>query len=242
MKFSLAILLSVLAHALLALALGFGAWGLFESDALTLAQLDLSSVELSFAEKEDDAAPVAPSLASAASDPVPETKPEKTPPPPELEPVRELPPEPDAVELPVPDEARVTMETPEAQETPEPQKPEEPPKEEPKEPPRPASVATAAVAPRQARVDAPVRPKKAIKPDYPKGARQRGEQGDVVLELEVNAAGRVEGVRVVRSSGFSELDDAAVRAARAARFTPAKRGRVAVASTARLTLEFRLKP
>ena len=232
MKFSFAILLSVLAHALLALGIGCGAWGLFENDALTLAQLDLSSVELSFAEKEDDSAAAASSLASAASDPVPETKPVEETPPPELEAPKDLPPDPDAPTLPEPEEERKPLETPE------PKKAEQPKTEEP---PRPASVATAAAAPRQARVDAPVRPKKAIKPDYPKGARQRGEQGNVVLEILVNEAGRVEGVKVVTSSGFSELDEAAIRAARAARFTPAKRGRAAVASTARLTLEFRLK-
>ena len=227
MKFSFAILLSVLAHALLALGIGCGAWGLFENDALTLAQLDLSSVELSFAEKEDDSAAAAPSLASAASDPVPETKPVEETLPPELEAPKDLPPDPDAPTLPEPEEERKPLETPESKKA--------------EEPPRPASVATAAAAPRQARVDAPVRPKKAIKPDYPKGARQRGEQGNVVLEILVNEAGRVEGVKVVTSSGFSELDEAAIRAARAARFTPAKRGRTPVASSARLTLEFRLK-
>ena len=233
MKFSFAILLSVLAHALLALGIGCGAWGLFENDALTLAQLDLSSVELSFAEKEDDSAAAAPSLASAASDPVPETKPVEETLPPELEAPKDLPPDPDAPTLPEPEEERKPLETPESK------KIEEPKAEEP---PRPASVATAAAAPRQARVDAPVRPKKAIRPDYPKGARQRGEQGNVVLEILVNEAGRVEGVKVVTSSGFSELDEAAIRAARAARFTPAKRGRTPISSTARLTLEFRLKP
>jgi protein TonB len=97
------------------------------------------------------------------------------------------------------------------------------------------------VAPKQARIDAPPKPLRTIKPDYPKGARQRGEEGDVVLELHVTAQGTVDEVKIVRSSGFGELDSAALRAARTARFTPAKRGRDAVASTARLTLTFTLK-
>ena len=75
----------------------------------------------------------------------------------------------------------------------------------------------------------------------PKGARQRGEQGDVVLEIRVNAAGIVDRVDVVSPSSFPELDEAAVRAARAARFTPAKSGGAPVASTARLMLTFKLK-
>ena len=96
-------------------------------------------------------------------------------------------------------------------------------------------------APRQARIDAPPRPKKTIRPHYPDGARRRGEQGDVVLEIRVEEDGSVGDVKVVTPSGFGELDDAAVRAVRAARFTPARSGDAAVASTARLTLTFRLK-
>ena len=69
----------------------------------------------------------------------------------------------------------------------------------------------------------------------------RGEQGDVVLEIEVSASGSVERVAVVASSGYPELDEAASRAAKAARFEPAKSGGRAVASTARLTLTFRLR-
>ena len=41
--------------------------------------------------------------------------------------------------------------------------------------------------------------------------------------------------------GFPELDEAAVRAARAAKFSPARSGRDPVASTARLKLQFKLK-
>ncbi len=105
----------------------------------------------------------------------------------------------------------------------------------------PPSPPAPAVAPKQAKIDAPPKPHKTIKPDYPKGARQRGEQGDVVLEIRVNAAGIVDRVDIVSPSGFSELDEAAVRAARTARFTPAKSGGSPVASTARLTLNFKLK-
>ena len=96
-------------------------------------------------------------------------------------------------------------------------------------------------APRQARLDAPPKPKRNIKPDYPKEARQRGEQGDVVVEIRVNAEGTVDAVTVAASSGFPELDEAAVRAARAAKFSPARSGRDPVASTARLKLQFKLK-
>ena len=95
-------------------------------------------------------------------------------------------------------------------------------------------------APKQARVDAPPEPLKSIKPDYPKGARQRGEEGDGALELAINARGGVDSVTVVVSCGYPELDAAAVRAAERARFMPAKSGRVPVPSTARLTITFKL--
>lgn len=234
MRFGVAILLSVLFHATLAAALALYVEYAPAPDAL--AQLDLTSVELSFAETEDETAAVQPARASAPEEPVPEEPPPPEPErPPESEPPKELPPELDALKLPEPAPERPPVETPVV----------EPPKEESrKEPPRPPVAASApapAVAPRQARVDAPPRPRKSIKPDYPKGARLRGEQGDVQLEIEVTASGAVGEVKVVSSSGYQELDEAAVKAVKAAHFTPAKRGRQSVSSTAKITLTFKLK-
>lgn len=91
-----------------------------------------------------------------------------------------------------------------------------------------------------ARIDAPPAPYKAIRPDYPRGARRRGESGDVTLELNVNEKGVVVEVSVSVSTGFRELDAAAIRAVRAARFRPATSDGRPVPSTARLTLSFRL--
>lgn len=98
-----------------------------------------------------------------------------------------------------------------------------------------------APAPRQARVDAPPAPRKKIRPQYPKGARERKEQGDVTLELSVDAHGVVIGVKVVASCGFAELEQAALAAARRALFRPARRGSESVPSIARLTLTFKLR-
>lgn len=98
-----------------------------------------------------------------------------------------------------------------------------------------------APAPRQARVDAPPSPRKKIRPQYPKGARERKEQGDVTLELSVDAHGVVMDVKVVASCGFAELEQAALAAARRALFRPAKRGSESVPSVARLTLSFKLR-
>ena len=103
-------------------------------------------------------------------------------------------------------------------------------------------MGTVPVAPRQAKIDAPARLVKAIRPDYPKGARQRGEEGDVVLEMAISSRGAVESVRTVRSSGYPELDAAAGKAVLRASFVPAKCNGGTVPSTARLTVNFKLKP
>ena len=226
MKFSTAIIASIAAHGLV--AVGIVAYMKYASGPTAVATLDLSSVDLSFAEDEDETAAVSPTMPAMPEVEPPKPREEK---PPEAERAEDpLPPDPEAPKLAEPEPEHEKMETPELKPEPEKPKVEHPPAE-----PVPA------VAPKQAKIDAPPKPHKAIKPDYPKGARQRGEQGDVVLEIRVNAAGIVDRVDIVSPSGFPELDEAAVRAARAARFTPAKSGGSAVASTARLTLTFKLK-
>ena len=226
-----------------------------------LPRLDLSAVELSLSEEEEETAPPAPAAEPApppseAEPPpdsrppsrVPEPKPE--PPPPEPDPP---PPEPE----PYPD-SRPPGRVPEPKLEPPPPEPAPPPSEakpppdsrppsrvpEPEpEPqnPAPPSPPAPAVAPKQARVEAPPRLLKTIRPDYPKGPRQRGEEGDVGLEFSITPRGTVDSVTVYSSSGYAELDAAAVRAAKKARFSPAMEGRRAVSATARLVVSFRLK-
>jgi len=57
--------------------------------------------------------------------------------------------------------------------------------------------------------------------DYPKGSLQRAEHGDVFLHVRVTDSGQVLDVTITQSSGSSELDQAALEAIRAARFSPA---------------------
>ena len=199
-------------------AVGIVAYMKYAPGPTAIATLDLSSVDLSFAEDEDETAAVSPTMPAMPEVEPPKPREEK---PPEAERAEDpLPPDPTAPKLAEPEPEREQMETPNIP---------------PPAPPAPA------VAPKQAKIDAPPKPHKTIKPDYPKGARQRGEQGEVILEIRVNAAGNVDRVDIVSSCGFPELDEAAVRAARTARFTPAKSGGSPVASTARLKLDFKLK-
>ena len=229
MRFSTAIIASVAVHGLV--AVGIVAYMKYAPGPTTIATLDLSSVDLSFAEDEDETAAVSPTMPAMPEVEPPKPREEK---PPEAERAEDpLPPDPVAPKLAEPDPTELIPE----------QAPARPARESTSDEvaQAPSTAGSAAQAPKQAKIDAPPKPHKTIKPDYPKGARQRGEQGDVVLEIRVNAAGIVDRVDIVSPSGFSELDEAAVRAARAARFTPAKSGGSSVASTARLTLTFKLK-
>ena len=234
---------SVAFHA--ALAAGLCAYLAHAPSGVVQAELDLSSVELSFAEQEDAAAPEVPTPPPASEAPPPDV-PVLPPEPVAPEDPIPTPPDPEAMRIPEPD-----PEPPPPMDLPEPP-PEEtraealaeetPPKEvAPREPePQPAPSAPQA-APRQARVDAPPALKKTIRPDYPRGARTRGEEGDVQLEIAVDAHGAVTSVTVISACPFAELNDAAVKAARKARFTPARQGRRPVPCTARITLTFRLR-
>ena len=231
----LAISVSLLIHGLVAAALI--AYFEYAPRPDVLATLDLSSVELSFAETVEETAAVAPMPAVAAESRPP--KPKVDEPPPEAKLEKPLPPDAGEIKFPEPKED-MRLKTDGAKDVRR-EAEDAKAKDKRRETKDAKPVSAPTVAPRQARLDAPPKPKRNIRPDYPKGARQRGEQGDVVVEIRVNAEGTVDEVKVATSSGFPELDEAAVRAARAAKFSPARSGRDAVASTARLKLQFKLK-
>jgi protein TonB len=79
-----------------------------------------------------------------------------------------------------------------------------------------------------------------VEPEMPRIARRRGYQGTVYLEVLVSIEGRVEGVRVVKSSGHKVLDKAALKAVRKWRFEPARRGSEAIEARATLPVTFKL--
>jgi len=77
-------------------------------------------------------------------------------------------------------------------------------------------------------------------PVYPHLARERGEEGTVVLDVEVLPSGRCGALRVLQSSGHPLLDEAALRAVRRWRFKPATRWGQAVAVWVEIPITFRL--
>ena len=236
-RWALAVAIALALHGLLAVALAF--YFAHAPEPEVLAELDLSSVELSLAEKEDASAPVVPVDSSPS---VRQPRPKEIPLPekPRVEKAETaLPPDPSAPRFPEPGED-VRLETRDVTREDARRETKDVTREDERRETRDLK-GEAAPAPSQARVDAPPRPRRTIRPQYPKGARLRGEQGNVGLEILVNAEGTVDEVKVVTSSGFAELDEAAVKAAKAAKFRPAESGGRMVASTARLTLTFRLK-
>ena len=88
-----------------------------------------------------------------------------------------------------------------------------------------------------ARLDAKVRNREPI---YPDEAVRHGEQGAVILLVQVSPEGLASGVDIARSSGFNSLDRAARDAVTTWRFVPAVRDGQPVASTMSMRVVFQL--
>ena len=80
-----------------------------------------------------------------------------------------------------------------------------------------------------------------IVPVYPRTARRKGHEGVVTVAISVAENGIVAHAEVVSSSGYEELDAAALSAVRSARFAPATSDGVRVRGELRLTFDFRLR-
>lgn len=79
-------------------------------------------------------------------------------------------------------------------------------------------------------------------PAYPPAARKSGQEGTVVLRIEILATGRPGEISIATSSGYPALDEAAVASIRKWQFIPAKdlnNGKT-VACTTTLPISFRL--
>lgn len=102
-----------------------------------------------------------------------------------------------------------------------------------------AELSTAAPAPRGE--DRPLRLVEGPAPAYPRVALRLQQQGNVLLELEVDVAGHVAAVRVLESSGFERLDEAAREGVLAWRFEPALRDGTPVPERFRHRIQFVLE-
>jgi len=79
------------------------------------------------------------------------------------------------------------------------------------------------------------------KPLYPREARNKGFQGEVVLKVEVLSNGLVGEVEVKQSSGHEILDRSALSAVKHWKFFPAKRGESTISFWVNIPIKFQLQ-
>ena len=73
-------------------------------------------------------------------------------------------------------------------------------------------------------------------PAYPDAAQVNGEQGNVVLKVEITSSGKVRNIKIAQSSGFDDLDGAAIAGVLRWRFIPSPNG----SEWTRVTILYRL--
>jgi protein TonB len=78
-------------------------------------------------------------------------------------------------------------------------------------------------------------------PPYPDAAQRLGQEGLVLLKVGLSDVGRVQGVDLLRSSGYPILDEAALKAVRKWKFRPAKLGSVPVEAQVEVPIRFRIQ-
>jgi len=88
---------------------------------------------------------------------------------------------------------------------------------------------------------APPRLERRSPPTYPEQAQRDRIEGVVVVEVSIDATGRVTGARVTKPLGHG-LDEAALAAARTSVFSPATRNGAPISATIELTIPFQLPP
>ena len=78
-------------------------------------------------------------------------------------------------------------------------------------------------------------------PKYPYLAKQKGWEGTVLLNVDVDKAGKPLRITLEQSSGHQVLDDAAFKALKKWQFRPALLGDIPVDSTVRVPVRFVLQ-
>jgi len=77
-------------------------------------------------------------------------------------------------------------------------------------------------------------------PPYPRLARQLGQEGLVILSVEIDEKGLARDVKIAKSSGYKLLDDAAVKTVKGWIFIPAIKKGQPVSSKVEIPIRFRL--
>jgi protein TonB len=104
-------------------------------------------------------------------------------------------------------------------------------------------VEAAPPAPRAIVPGTPLRPTyaPAVSDYYPDSSRRAGEQGRALVKVCVTAAGKLDNAEVTTTSGFPDLDGAAIKYAKAMKFKAATSEGKPVESCSNLPVKFELK-
>ena len=232
---------------------------LLEQEAIMVSVIEAPVAEQARAEPTPEVTPPDPTPPQPETPPEPEVTPAPEPEPPPPEPVVEPEPEP---------EPPPVVEPPPAPKPPPPPpkpKPEPKPKPAPKPTPQPVAkpVETPALPPKptgapegatrnQAPQVAP-NPNEPVMlssveyrgarpmPVYPRMSQRLREEGVAIVLVDIDTSGQVSRAVIDKSSGFERLDEAALEAARKARFTPASIGGVPRNARAKLPFNFVLR-
>lgn len=178
------------------------------------------------------------------SPPKPEVKLEPPKPPPPREVKLEKKPRP--IERPKPEPQQLVVEAPVSAPS-EPVAPPPPPKLEPlppieaPPPPAPPPAQPKPAGPVALGNELSVSCPERSPPPYPAAAKRMGEQGRVVLRVELDETGRVVAARVATSSGSARLDEASLAAVRQWQCNPARRDGEPVRAVALQPFDFILE-
>jgi TonB family protein len=78
-------------------------------------------------------------------------------------------------------------------------------------------------------------------PPYPSMSRSLQEEGEILLEVEIDALGKVSNIKIEKSSGFKRLDSAALKAVKNWQFVAAKKNNQSIASKVQIPINFILE-
>jgi protein TonB len=90
------------------------------------------------------------------------------------------------------------------------------------------------------KVEEKPRPKYSPKPAYPEAAKRAGKEGKATVEVLVDVDGTVMNAKLISSTGYDDLDQAALQAAWKWTFTPAKQRNKPVRVPVRIPFTFTL--
>ncbi|MDF7823756.1 energy transducer TonB [Pontiellaceae bacterium B12227] len=177
-----------------------------------------------------------PSIANQPAPPEPVTEPE---------PVQEMEPHPEPVVIPV-SPVQIPLPEPipepvvEKQAEPEPEPVVEPEPLMEQRPQQVESIEQEATLIEDKGVITDAQPSQGIVASYPRISQRRGEEGTVTLSIQVMPNGKAGKISIVKSSGSNRLDDAAIKAAKKSRYTPAEQFGRPIESTLIQPITFKL--